>query len=168
MRLALALLVVFSLPLAAESEWDSIEQALQNPTQITVNRSPDCQCCHKWIEHLETHGFDVIDRVTHNLEAVEARSKVPSALRSCHTAVVDSYLIEGHVPAGDIKQLLQHKPDIIGLTVPQMPVGTPGMEMGERKDTFTVISFDDVDQYRIFNRYHVGADGNYHSSVNPD
>ena len=168
MRLALALLLVFSLPLAAESEWDSIQQALQHPTEITVNRSPDCQCCHKWIKHLETHGFTVIDQVTHNLESVEARTRVPTALRSCHTAVVEGYLIEGHVPAGDIKQLLQQKPDIIGLTVPQMPVGTPGMEMGPRKDRFTVISFDDAEQYRIFNRYQVGADGNYHSSVKPE
>jgi hypothetical protein len=168
MRLALALLMILSLPLAAESEWDKQQIALKAPVEITVNRSPNCQCCHKWIEHLQTHGFSVIDQITHNLEAVPARGKVPNELRSCHTAVVEGYLVEGHVPADDIKQLLLQKPDILGLTVPQMPVGTPGMEMGPRKDNFTVISFDNAGQYRIFNRYEVGTDGDYHSIASPD
>lgn len=168
MRLALALLMFLSLPLAAESEWDKQQVALNAPVEITVNRSPNCQCCHKWISHLETHGFKVLDVITHNLEAVPARTNVPNELRSCHTAVVDGYLIEGHVPADDIKQLLLQKPDLVGLTVPQMPVGTPGMEMGPRKDNFTVISFDKAGQYRIFNRYEVSVDGNYHSTVTPE
>jgi len=81
---------------------------------------------------------------------------------SCHTAVVDGYLIEGHVPADDIKQLLTDKPaDIKGLSVPQMPMGTPGMEMGQRKDPFVVFSFDENDNFKSFNRYKPDADNRY-------
>ena len=84
-------------------------------------------------------------------------------MRSCHTAVINGYLIEGHVPAQDIKRLLVEKPPITGLSVPEMPVGTPGMEMGARKDNFTVVSFDKDNQFRIFNRYEVGPDQLYQS-----
>lgn len=168
MKLVLALFMMLTAPLAVAGEWDKAQLALETPVDITVNRSPNCQCCHKWIEHLQAHGFNVIDEVSHNLETVPARANVPNELRSCHTAVVDGYLIEGHVPADDIKQLLLQKPDITGLTVPQMPVGTPGMEMGPRKDNFTVISFDKAGQYRIFNRYEVGADGDYHKTATPE
>lgn len=161
MKLFLFLLMLLSLPVAAESEWDQVETALQEKTEIIVNRSPDCSCCHKWITHLEKHGFTVIDQVTHNLAAVPARQDVPNVMRSCHTAEVGDYLIEGHVPAGDIKQLLQQKPDIVGLSVPRMPVGTPGMEMGPKKDDFNVISFDKNQQFRVFNRYQVGPDQQY-------
>lgn len=168
MKVFLSILMFFSLPLAADSEWDKNQIALDAPVDITVNRSPNCQCCHKWIEHLQANGFNVIDAISHNLEAVPARANVPNELRSCHTAVVGDYLIEGHVPANDIKKLLQQKPSITGLTVPQMPVGTPGMEMGPRKDNFAVISFDKAGQYRLFNRYEVGTDGNYHSTVTPE
>lgn len=163
MRIFTFILLMLSLPLAAASEWDKVKTALEDNTAITVNRSPNCNCCHKWIEHLEQHGFDVKDQVTHNLEAVPARQDVPVVMRSCHTAEINGYLIEGHVPAQDIKLLLAQKPDIIGLSVPRMPVGTPGMEMGTKKDNFTVISFDKDQQYRIFNRYQVGPDNFYHS-----
>lgn len=163
MKYLIFLLMMLGLPVAADSEWDEVQMALKNHTAITVNRSPNCRCCHKWIQHLEKHGFEVTDQVTHNLESVPARQDVPMVMRSCHTAEIEGYLIEGHVPADDIKRLLQQKPDIIGLSVPRMPVGTPGMEMGAKKDNFTVISFDKEQQYRIFNRYQVGADQQYHS-----
>lgn len=161
MKFLIFFLMIISLPVAADSEWDQVQIALQGKTEITVNRSPNCQCCHKWIQHLEKHGFDVNDQVTHNLEAVPARQDVPEVMRSCHTAEIEGYLIEGHVPAADIKRLLQQKPDIVGLSVPRMPVGTPGMEMGAKKDNFTVISFDKKQQYRIFSRYRVGPDQQY-------
>ncbi len=161
MKFFLLMFTLFSLPLSADSEWDHAELALDGPTEIQVHRSPNCECCHKWIQHLEKHHFKVIDLVTHNLENVDERAGVPTVMRSCHTAVVDGYLIEGHVPADDIKHLLKQKPDIKGLSVPRMPVGTPGMEMDERKDNFSVISFDKAGQYRIFNRYEVGPDQQY-------
>lgn len=161
MKYLLTLFFVFALPVMAESEWDNATLKLEQETDITVYRSPDCHCCHKWIKHLQKHNFKVLDEVTHNLAEVKDKTGIPKVMGSCHTAIVDGYLIEGHVPADDIKRLLLNKPDIKGLSVPQMPVGTPGMEMGEKKDMFTVISFDEAGNYRIFNRYKVGSDNLY-------
>jgi hypothetical protein len=168
MKFLFALFLSFSLTVAAESEWDSAALELEKETKITVYRSPDCNCCHKWIEHLEKHNFNVLDEVTHNLSEVKSETGIPKVMGSCHTAIVDGYLIEGHVPADDIKRLLLDKPAIKGLSVPQMPVGTPGMEMGAKKDNFTVISFDEAGNYRIFNRYQVGADQRYQAVVPKD
>jgi hypothetical protein len=163
MKIFLFLFMLISLPLAAQdSEWDKARVALDKPVEIKVYRSPNCECCHRWIEHLKKHNFKVLDLVTHNLAAVNERAKMPKVIHSCHTAVVDGYIIEGHVPADDIKRLLQQKPAIEGLSVPRMPVGTPGMEMGPRKDNFTVVSFDKDNNFRIFNRYEVGPDQQYH------
>jgi len=163
MKFLFTLLLVLSLPVAADSEWDKARLQLEQDTEITVYRSPDCQCCHKWISHLKTHNFKVLDEVTHNLAQVKDKAGIPTVMNSCHTAIIDGYLIEGHVPADDIKRLLLEKPDIKGLSVPRMPVGTPGMEMGPKKDNFTVISFDEAGNYRIFNRYQVGSDQLYHA-----
>lgn len=136
------------------SEWDAVRSALEKPTQITVYRDANCQCCHKWIEHLQAHDFQVDDQIRSDMSSVKQQLGLPVKMASCHTAVVDGYLIEGHVPADDIKQLLADKPsDIKGLSVPQMPVGTPGMEMGQRKDPFVVFSFDEKDNFKSFNRY---------------
>ncbi len=165
MKYLFVLLIAFSLPIAADSEWDKATISLEQETTITVYRSPDCQCCHKWIKHLQTHHFNVLDEITHNLSEIKDKVGMPKVMGSCHTAIVDGYLIEGHVPADDIKRLLIDKPAIKGLSVPQMPVGTPGMEMGEKKDNFTVISFDEAGNYRIFNRYKVGSDKLYHPTV---
>ncbi len=162
MKRLLTLFFVFALPAMADSEWDSATLNLEQETEITVYRSPDCQCCHKWIQHLEKHDFNVLDEVTHNLAEIKDKAGIPTVMGSCHTALVNGYLIEGHVPADDIKRLLLNKPDIKGLSVPQMPVGTPGMEMGEKKDMFTVISFDVMGNYRIFNRYNVDSENLYY------
>lgn len=162
MKFLFTLLMLVSLPLSASDEWDDVQHSLSSPAEITVYRSPNCQCCHKWIQHLKKHHFTVIDKVTHNLAAVSARKAVPAVMHSCHTAVVNGYLIEGHVPANDIKRLLTEKLPVKGLSVPRMPVGTPGMEMGTKKDNFTVISFDEDNQFRVFNRYEIGPDQQYH------
>ncbi len=154
-----------SLPVYAESEWSSSTISLDHPIDITVYRNPDCQCCHKWISHLENNGFHVIDKLTHNLDAVKEKLGVPSAMHSCHTALVDDYVIEGHVPANDIMRLLTQKPAITGLAVPQMPVGTPGMEMGPRKDDFAVIEFTQDQQYTIFTTYKIDKNQHYQAST---
>jgi hypothetical protein len=120
---------------------------------ITVYRSPDCSCCGGWINHLKTQGFEVQDFSEPDIEAVKQRYKVPDNLISCHTAIVNGYVIEGHVPANDIKRLLDEQPKVSGLSVPQMPVGTPGMEIGNKKDPFTVFSFDHKDTVVVFNDY---------------
>ncbi|MBE9106782.1 DUF411 domain-containing protein [Nostoc cf. edaphicum LEGE 07299] len=119
----------------------------------TVYHSPDCNCCGGWIEHLKTQGFKITDFSTPDIETVKQKYNVPDNLSSCHTAIVNGYVIEGHVPADDIKRLLQEKPNVVGLSVPQMPVGTPGMEMGNRKDPFSVVSFDRKNSVAVFNKY---------------
>ncbi|MEH1870175.1 DUF411 domain-containing protein [Nostoc sp.] len=119
----------------------------------TVYHSPDCNCCGGWIDHLKAQGFQITDFSTPDIETVKQKYNVPDNLSSCHTAIVNGYVIEGHVPADDIKRLLQEKPNVVGLSVPQMPVGTPGMEMGDRKDPFSVLSFDRKDSVAVFNKY---------------
>ncbi|MGF2036562.1 MAG: DUF411 domain-containing protein [Nostoc sp. CmiVER01] len=119
----------------------------------TVYHSPDCNCCGGWINHLKAQGFQITDFSTPDIETVKQKFNVPDNLSSCHTAIVNGYVIEGHVPADDIKRLLQEKPNVTGLSVPQMPVGTPGMEMGDRKDSFSVLSFDSKDSVAVFNEY---------------
>lgn len=120
---------------------------------ITVYHSPYCSCCGKWMSHLKTQGFSVQNLPTSEIEAVKQRYKVPDDLTSCHTAIINGYVIEGHVPANDIKRLLQEKSNVSGLSVPNMPVGTPGMEMGNKKDPFRVFSFDYKDTVAVFNHY---------------
>lgn len=144
------------------SEWDKARLALSEPTSITVYRDANCQCCHHWIVHLEKHGFDVIDMLSNNMTMVKQQLGLPAQMASCHTAVVGDYLIEGHVPAEEIKQLLRDQPaDIKGLSVPQMPVGTPGMEMGERKDNFIVFSFSETHDIEVYNAYQTDTDNLY-------
>lgn len=157
------LFALLLMPLSVlSSEWDAARLALDKPTQITVYRDANCQCCHKWIEHLQAHDFQVDDQIRSDMSNVKQQLGLPVKMASCHSAVVDGYLIEGHVPADDIKQLLADKPaDIKGLSVPQMPVGTPGMEIGQRKDPFVVFSFDENDNFKSFNRYEPDADNRY-------
>ncbi|MEI1376551.1 DUF411 domain-containing protein [Nostoc sp. UHCC 0926] len=119
----------------------------------TVYHSPDCNCCGGWIDHLKAQGFKITNFPTPDIETVKQKYNVPDNLSSCHTAIVNGYVIEGHVPADDIKRLLQEKPNIVGLSVPQMPIGTPGMEMGNRKDPFSVLSFDHKDSVAVFHKY---------------
>lgn len=109
---------------------------------ITVHKTPWCGCCGDWVDHLRDDGFDVTVREHEDLSPVRTRLDVPLALGSCHTAEVAGYAIEGHVPATDIRRLLLERPDgVRGLSVPGMPVGSPGMEMGDRKDPYNVVAF---------------------------
>lgn len=124
----------------------------KSPT-INVYRAPSCSCCGGWIDHLATQGFQPTSIATSNMETLKQQYGVPEGLASCHTAVIDKYVIEGHVPAEDIKRLLVERPNVAGIAVPGMPIGTPGMENGDRKDSFTVFSFDKQGKTAAFNRY---------------
>jgi len=116
--------------------------ALADATRIQVYKSPTCGCCTKWIEHLEANGFEVTSTDVANVDPVKQMNGVPARLASCHTALVEGYVIEGHVPATDIRKLLDAKPKIAGLAVPGMPMGSPGMEMeGHRPDRYDVVAF---------------------------
>ena len=108
---------------------------------VVVYKSPTCGCCEKWVEHLQENGFSVQVHDHYDMNPIKSELGVPSRLRSCHTAKVGDYLVEGHVPAADIARLLQEKPPVKGLSVPGMPMGSPGME-GPRKDAFQVLTFD--------------------------
>ena len=123
------------------------------PVDIVVYRSPTCECCGKWLEYMKKNNFNVQDIVTDDVQAIKNKYGVSDAMASCHTAIVDGYVIEGHVPANDIMKLLKTKPKIVGIAVPGMPSGTPGMEMGDRKDSYNVMSFDKENHYEIFNSY---------------
>lgn len=121
---------------------------------IMVYKSPTCGCCNKWVSHLEKNGFKVNAIDVQDVIPYKIKYGLTPALASCHTAVIEGYTIEGHVPAQDIKRLLKEKPsDIIGLSVPKMPVGTPGMEHPTRKDPYKVIGFDKDGKTSVFSEY---------------
>jgi len=120
---------------------------------ITVYKSATCSCCNRWVSHLEKNGFTVKAIDVPNVTPYKQKSGVTPALASCHTAFVNGYVVEGHVPASDIKRMLKQKPDIKGLSVPAMPVGTPGMEMGDQKDPYDVVSFDKNGKTKVYKSY---------------
>lgn len=108
---------------------------------VTVYKSPTCGCCTKWVEHLQASGFEVKTLDLPDTMPMKTRLGVPRDLSSCHTAVVGGYVVEGHVPADVVKQLLAEKPNATGIAVPGMPIGSPGMEQGDRKDPYDVVLF---------------------------
>lgn len=121
---------------------------------ITVYRNASCGCCKHWISHLEDHHFNVTDVQVDDLNAIKLQHDVPTQAASCHTAVVDGVVIEGHVPAQDIKRLLADPGDTRLLTVPAMPSGTPGMDTGNaRKDPFRVYSISTDNRVDVFQSY---------------
>jgi hypothetical protein len=107
---------------------------------ITVHKHPKCGCCLGWVSHLQEAGFTVKTGKTTDLDAVKKRLGVPADLVSCHTAQVGGYVLEGHVPAVALQRLLSEKPNAVGLAVPGMPVGSPGME-GGKPEKFDVVLF---------------------------
>jgi hypothetical protein len=110
-------------------------------TVVTVYKSPTCGCCTQWEAHLEEAGFEVESHVVRDVTPVKLENGLPHRLASCHTAFVDGYLVEGHVPASDVQRLLEERPPIAGLAVPGMPVGSPGME-GPNPVSYDVLAFD--------------------------
>ena len=120
---------------------------------VTVYKDPNCGCCKEWIEHLRKHAFKVVAKDTSDVSGIKRSGRVPTQLVSCHTAFVNGYVIEGHVPADDIKRLLKEKPKVAGLAVGGMPVGSPGMEVGNRKDKYDVIAFNRDGSTQVFAKH---------------
>lgn len=118
---------------------------------VTVYKSPTCGCCGNWVDHLEANGYEVTTVETEDLSPVKAEHGVRPEYASCHTALVEGYVIEGHVPADVIDRLLRERPDVAGLTVPGMPMGSPGME-GPRRDPYNVLTFDAAGNTTIYER----------------
>jgi len=109
--------------------------------EVAVYKSPNCGCCKKWVEHVQAAGFRVTVHDTSNLAGVMQRFGVPRKLTACHTAVVDGYVIEGHVPADVIQRLLKERPGIAGVGVAGMPAGSPGME-SDTPARYYILTFD--------------------------
>ncbi|WP_444676749.1 DUF411 domain-containing protein [Halomonas sp. E19] len=120
---------------------------------VEMYQDPNCGCCTDWADHLRDSGFEVRQHKTRDMRAIKQEHGVTPELASCHTALVDGYVIEGHVPAADIHRLLQERPDVVGLTVPGMPHGSPGMETG-RYDDYSVLTWQHADRTpQIFSEY---------------
>lgn len=141
------LLALAAAPLAG---WAAKDKVL-----VEVWKDPSCGCCKDWVSHLEANGFAVKVNETGN-NAMRAKLGIPQKLGSCHTALVGGYAVEGHVPAADIRKLLKDKPKAIGLTVPGMPVGSPGMDgaiYGKRRDPYDVLLVLASGETRVFSSY---------------
>ena len=120
--------------------------------EVTVYKNPTCGCCSKWIAHLEANGFKVDAHDVADLTQVKLEHGIRRELTSCHTALVDGYVVEGHVPAEDIQRLLQKRPDVVGLAVPGMPMGSPGME-GPTSEPYNVLTFDRNSNTTVFAKH---------------
>jgi hypothetical protein len=142
-RDALLLLATLPATLAAQS----------TPVGVHVFKNADCGCCGEWVKHLEKAGFRVkVTNVT-DTTPVRARVGMPERYGSCHTATVEGYVLEGHVPASDVRRLIETRPAAVGLAVPGMPVGSPGMEVGDRVDRYDVLLVQRTGDAKVFARY---------------
>lgn len=144
MRKITIVLVLFLVSIGAHA------QRASGPV-VEVFKSATCGCCGKWVEHLQAHGFTVRTTVTEALDDIKARHQIPGSVRSCHTAVVGGYVIEGHVPAPDVQRLLKDRPAVAGIGVPGMPIGSPGMEVpGMKVQPYDVLAFTKQGATRVF------------------
>jgi hypothetical protein len=124
-----------------------------NAASMTVMKSPTCGCCSKWVEHVRADGFDVKVVNVDDIMAVKAKAGIPQKMASCHTTMVGGYVIEGHVPASDIKKLLAQKPKAKGIAVPGMPIGSPGMEHGDHRQPYQTLLIKADGSTSIFARH---------------
>lgn len=120
---------------------------------VTVHKSPTCGCCGNWAEHMRDNGFTVIEKDTEGMPQVKALAGVPGDLASCHTAVVDGYIIEGHVPAADVRRLLDEAPDAAGLAVPGMPPSSPGMDVPGYDTPYETLLFTGDGRTTVYSRH---------------
>jgi hypothetical protein len=128
------------------------QQAPAGPT-VTVYKNPTCGCCTKWMEHLERAGFTVVGHDVDDLASIKRQHRVPPTLESCHTAIVDAYVVEGHVPADVIQRLLRERPKVAGIAVAGMPAGSPGMEFPDaRTQPYNVMAFRAEGGWTVYER----------------
>jgi hypothetical protein len=130
-----------------------VAQRSAQPTAqpITVYRTASCGCCGKWVEHLKAAGFAPTVHMVPNTDSVPPRKGMPDSLHSCHTATLEGYTVEGHVPADVIRQLLKERPKVSGIAVPGMPAGSPGME-SPNPQRYDVIAYDATGKTTVFAR----------------
>ena len=147
----LVLAVVFPVGLAALGS----SAMAADPRVVHVTKTATCGCCAAWVEHIEKAGFDVVVRDVPNdaLDAFKRSVGIAAHHRSCHTALVEDYVIEGHVDAREIARLLEERPDALGLAVPGMPLGSPGMDFGTRRQRYETLLLTRDGQERVFARH---------------
>jgi len=123
--------------------------------EVVMYKSPGCECCSKWADHLKGSGFSVIEYKRDDMDAIKATNHVTGKLASCHTAIVDGYVIEGHVPAADVERLLKERPaNGVGLTAPGMPMKSPGMQsVGQKPEGYDVLAFDKDGKSTVYHSY---------------
>lgn len=157
MRRFFALVVIAGLSAAcsdanASSQADAMAAATvpdpDLPT-VLVYKTPTCGCCNGWIEHMEAAGFTVDARNVSDIMTVKRDGGVPVQMSSCHTSIVDGYVVEGHVPADQVKRLLAERPEVAGIAVPGMPTGSPGME-GPNAKPYQVLSFTHAGEPAVY------------------
>ena len=140
------LLGVFSMIAAT-----GLRPSAQKATAVQVFKDPTCGCCALWVEHLRKAGFAATVTDVDDMTAIKAKHRVPSQARSCHTALVGGYVVEGHVPAADVQRMLTQHPAIVGIAVPGMPIGSPGMEVaGMKPQPYDVLAFNKLGETHVF------------------
>jgi hypothetical protein len=131
-----------------------VRPAAQKGSAVQVYKDATCGCCALWVEHLRKAGFSATVTDAEDMTVIKTKYGVPSKARSCHTAVVNGYVIEGHVPAADVQRLLKERPKIAGIAVPGMPIGSPGMEVASVKpQPYDVLAFDKAGQTTVFSSH---------------
>ncbi|MBC8337122.1 MAG: DUF411 domain-containing protein [Alphaproteobacteria bacterium] len=142
---ALAVVIAFAASLGTPS-------ASAEAAEITVYKSPSCGCCKKWVSHMEKNGHSVKTLNFEDMDPIKKMAAIPEKFQSCHTAIVDGYVVEGHVPAKDVERLLKERPKARGIAVPGMPAGSPGMEQGEA-ERYEVLLFNTDGSSTIYSKH---------------
>lgn len=143
-KIIFTMLMIFLISCTPEKKTDFKE--------FVVYKNPNCGCCTKWVDHMEKNGFKLTIKAVEDLDVFKDKLGVPEDLRSCHTAVYGDYVFEGHIPASSIKKFLDSKSQSLGLAVPDMPVGSPGMEMGNHREEYEVFIFDKNGKSKVFKK----------------
>ena len=146
-------LIVFGVFLVGGFYFLSCGETAEKMPEVIVYKSPTCGCCGKWVEHMQKNGFTVTVHDVQDVTPYKNRNGIAEDLASCHTAIVGNYVVEGHVPAAEVRKMIVEKPAIRGISVPGMPIGSPGMEQGEHKDNYDVIAFDMNGKRSVFASY---------------
>lgn len=145
LRLALTGAAALSVP------W--LAHARNSIGEIAVWKTPNCGCCKAWVAHLKKNGFAVVVTDVKDTAPIRLKLGMPEKMGSCHTATLGAYVLEGHVPAREIRQLLREKPNALGLAVPGMAIGSPGMEMGSAHDAYNVMLVLHDGSSRVYKSY---------------
>jgi len=147
--------IIFANTINAHKSGAVTQENINIPKVISF-RSASCGCCKKWINHLRDNGLEVVDNIVEDVSAIKNQYQIPNNLRSCHSAQIANYTIEGHVPIQSINKLFREKPIIKGIAVPDMPIGSPGMEMHSHEshshdyENYKIVSFSKTGKTKIF------------------